>query len=204
MFDGSVAPTLDSGDSTSRSLLERVQRRDPDAWRRFAALYGPIVYRWTKRHGLRDHDAADVAQEVFQAVAQNIERFERRTAGDSLRGWLWTVTQNKVRDHYRRGAHEPSAAGGSAAQRRFDELPHLPVADDESPDALTAELAHRALRFIQTEFEPSTWRAFWLTAVDDRPTAEVAGELGLSVGAVYKAKSRVLLRLRRELDGLLE
>ena len=34
--------------------------------------------------------------------------------------------------------------------------------------------------------------------------AEVAAELGISVDVVYSAKSRVLRRLRQELDGLLD
>ena len=61
----------------------------------------------------------------------------------------------------------------------------------------------RCVRLIRTEFEERTWRAFWAAAVDGRPAAEVAAELGMSPGAVYIAKSRVLKRLREEFDGLL-
>lgn len=192
-----------SSDATSPSLLDGVRQLDPDAWRRFAAIYGPIVYRWTVRHGLQDHDAADVTQEVFRAVAENIGRFEHRAPGDSLRGWLWTVTRNKIRDHYRRRQQEVSAAGGTDAHQRLQQVPGLPEENDESPVDFAAELSHRALTFIQNEFEPGTWRAFWRTAVDGQAPADAARELGLTLGAVYKAKSRVLLRLRRELDGLL-
>jgi len=204
MFDDSMTQSLDTDDSTSRSLIERVQQRDPEAWRRFAALYTPIVYRWIKRQGLRDHDAADVAQEVFQAVVQSIERFARREPGDSLRGWLWTITRSKVCDHFRRQQSRPAAEGGSSARQQFNELPQMPDASDESPAGLTSELAHRALQFIETEFEPTTWQAFWAAAVEGQPAADIARELGLTIGAVYKAKSRVLLRLRTELDGLLD
>ncbi len=191
-------------DPTSRSLLDGVRQRDPEAWRRFAAIYGPIVYRWTLRHGLQDHDAADVAQEVFRAVAENIQRFEHRSPGDSLRGWLWTVARNKIRDHYRRRQKEFAAAGGTDAHQRLQQVPSIPDENDESPVELAAELSHRALAFIQNEFEPGTWRAFWRTAVDGQSPTDAARELGLTLGAVYKAKSRVLLRLRRELDGLLD
>ena len=193
-----------SSDSTSHSLLQCVQQRDPDAWRRFAALYGPIVYRWSIRYGLQPHDAADVTQETFQSVAQSIDRFERRSADDSFRGWLWTITRNKIRDHFRRHQKEPRAAGGSAAHDQLQQTPSLPEKNDDSSEAVATELAHRALRLIQSEFEPNTWRAFWATAVDARRADEVAGELGLTLAAVYKAKSRVLLRLRRELEGLLD
>ena len=40
--------------------------------------------------------------------------------------------------------------------------------------------------------------------VRDRPAADVAAELGISVNSVYLAKSRVLRRLREELAGLLD
>jgi RNA polymerase sigma-70 factor (ECF subfamily) len=86
----------------------------------------------------------------------------------------------------------------------LQQTPNIPDEIDEAPDSLAAELSHRALEFIQNEFEPGTWRAFWLTTVEGQTPADTARELGLTLGAVYKAKSRVLLRLRRELDGLLD
>ena len=202
-FDQSFSSATNNG-ATSPSLLDGVRHCDPEAWRRFAAIYGPIIYRWTVRQGLQEDDAGDIAQEVFRSVAENIQRFEHRVPGDSLRGWLWTVTRNKIRDHYRRSQKEISAQGGTEAHHRLQQVPNIPEESDESPADHAAELSHRALEFIQNEFEPGTWRAFWRTAIDGQSPAEVARELGLTLGAVYKAKSRVLLRLRRELDGLLD
>ena len=189
---------------TSTSLIERVKLDDRDAWRRFASLYGPVVYRWTLRFGLSCHDAADVVQDVFVAAARNIGNFRKQSAGDSLRGWLFTIARNKVRDHARRRRGEPAGAGGTTAQGRLARLAEPVEPEDAPADAVTAEVAHRALRLIQTEFEPGTWRAFWATAAEGRSPADAARELELSVAAVYKAKSRVLLRLRRELDGMLD
>jgi RNA polymerase sigma-70 factor (ECF subfamily) len=57
---------------------------------------------------------------------------------------------------------------------------------------------------MAADFEPTTWQACWETVVMDRPAAEVAAELGISVNAVYLAKSRILSRLRQDLDGLLD
>lgn len=198
------ASVISSSESTSRSLVERVRRREPEAWQRFASLYGPVVFRWSMGAGLQPHDAADVMQDVFQAVTQNIDRFERRSADDSLRGWLWTLTRNKIRDHFRRSQAEPPALGGTSAHQQLQQSPDMAEGDAGPLEATTAELSHRALTLIQNEFETSTWQAFLATAVEDRPAADVAMDLGLSVAAVYKAKSRVLLRLRRELDGLLD
>ena len=74
------------------------------------------------------------------------------------------------------------------------------MVDDETT---RSELAHRALELMKTDFETQTWTAFIRTAVDGQTAGDVAAELGMSVGAVYVAKSRVLHRLRSELDGLL-
>lgn len=201
MATGSLS-AAHSFSSTSHTLLERVKRRDPEAWRRFVILYGPIVYHWSLRHGLQAHDASDIAQEVFQVVAEQIDRFERRNANDSLRGWLWGVTRNKIRDHYRRKQHEPVAAGSAVDDAA---APEIASEDDGlALQPLTTELAHRALQLIQNEFESNTWQAFWATAVEGRPVKDVAADLNTTVAAVYKAKSRVTLRLRLELDGLLD
>ena len=65
-------------------------------------------------------------------------------------------------------------------------------------------LLRRALDLVRVEFEPATWRAFLLTAVDGRPAPEAAAELGVSAAAVRQAKSRVLRRVRQELGDLPE
>jgi RNA polymerase sigma-70 factor (ECF subfamily) len=65
-------------------------------------------------------------------------------------------------------------------------------------------LAIRALELMKAEFQPTTWKACWEHVVCDRDPAEVAKELGITVNAVYLAKSRVLRRLRQELAGMLD
>ena len=65
-------------------------------------------------------------------------------------------------------------------------------------------VTRRALELMQSEFQPTTWKAFWENVVNERPAADVAAELGLTENAVYLAKGRVLRRLRQELAGLLD
>jgi RNA polymerase sigma-70 factor (ECF subfamily) len=203
MFDSQQFSSSPAYDVTSHTLLQRVQSQDPAAWRRFVHLYGPVIYRWTKRARLQPTDGADVTQEVFQAVAQDLPKFRRDSPGASFRGWLWGITRNKVRDHFRRTSPHRGVGGDTA----FDQLQQLPDLSEDSKEqisGLTAELAHRALQLIQNEFETTTWQAFLRCTVGNVSATEVAAELGLSIAAVYKAKSRVLLRLRHELDGLLD
>jgi RNA polymerase sigma-70 factor (ECF subfamily) len=138
-------------------------------------------------------------------VAAHIESFHRERAGDTFRGWLRTITQNKINDHFRRRGREPAGAGGSAAQARMAEVPAPPpLAEDTSDDHLEQRLLERALESIRDQFEERTWQAFWQTAIQGRLTRDVATELAMSPGAVRVAKSRVLQRLREELGDLAE
>jgi len=53
---------------------------------------------------------------------------------------------------------------------------------------------------IRRDFEESTWQAFWQTAVEGKSGKEVARELRISLAAVYLAKSRVLTRLKEQIQ----
>jgi RNA polymerase sigma-70 factor (ECF subfamily) len=190
--------------ATSRSLLEGIRADDPAAWDRLTRLYVPLVYRWCRRWDLPEQEIADVLQEVFQAVATHIAGFRKDRDTDTFHGWLRTIAQNKVRDHFRKAAREPGGAGGTDAQIRFARLPVAQSADRDDSSEVRAirGVLGRALELIRVEFEERTWRAFWLTAVEDRIPRDVAAELGMSQGAVRVAKSRVLRRLREELGEL--
>jgi RNA polymerase sigma-70 factor (ECF subfamily) len=195
-----------SSTATSRSLLERVKADESDAWNRLVGLYAPLVFHWCQRWHLRDQDAADVFQEVFQSVAQHIRAFRKEKTTDTFRGWLRTITRNKIRDHYRRRHKEPGAVGGSDAQKRLSQLPDVvePPDDDEVEQQAERGLIDRALELIRHEFEGRTWQAFWRTTVDGMAAKDAGTELGMSPGAVRVAKSRVLHRLRQELGDLAE
>jgi RNA polymerase sigma-70 factor (ECF subfamily) len=192
-----------SNESTSRSLIRRAAVQDPAAWERLTQVYTPLVYQWCRRLELQPHDAADVVQEVFRALLRSLASFRRDRPGDSFRAWLWTITKNKIRDHYRRcAATQP--VGGSVAQWVLEQLPErAPEENDETQiRQVQAELAQRAMAVMQRDFEERTWQAFWKTAVELKTAPQAAEELGMSVAAVYMAKSRVLRRLRAEFEEL--
>jgi RNA polymerase sigma-70 factor (ECF subfamily) len=192
--------------STSRSLLERVRADDTAAWDRLVTLYAPLVLYWCRRWDLQEQDSADVFQEVFLAVAKHIAGFHKDRQGDTFRGWLRTITRNKVLDHFRRLGREPGGVGGTDALRNLSALPAPSAAEEQSvaDDQAERGLFYRGLDFIRAEFEPKTWQAFWKTAVEGRAAGDVAADLAMSPGAVRVAKSRVLNRLREELGDLME
>jgi RNA polymerase sigma-70 factor (ECF subfamily) len=181
-------------------LLQRLrQPGEEQAWQRFTELYTPLLYYWTRRLGLQPQDAADVVQEVFTVLVRKLPEFAY-DRGKSFRNWLRTVTFNKWRDLLRRRIQAPQQAeeGALAAVVAPD------TGDWVGEEEYRQHLIRRALEIMQAEFQPSTWKACWEYVVAERPAAEVAAELGISVGSVYVAKSRVLSRLRQELEGLLD
>jgi RNA polymerase sigma-70 factor (ECF subfamily) len=197
MGDGIAGTTR----STSHSLVRRAQQQDPNAWQRLSELYVPLVYGWARQTGLQSSDAADVVQEVFQAVSAKIGDFHREQPNSSFRGWLWTITRNQVRLHFRRLGSRPQAIGGSEAQQQFHQQPALPDQNsDESSIESHTGLVNRALRLVEGDFEEKTWRAFWRLTVDGHSAAEIADDLGMNPRSVRQAKYRVLSRLRQELE----
>jgi RNA polymerase sigma-70 factor (ECF subfamily) len=192
--------TADWHGSTSSSLLGRVKARNPEAWQRMCDLYVPYIYRWCRRAGVQQADAADIAQEVFRTVATKIADFQSGRPG-GLRAWLQAITRNKIGDHLRRWRCQAQGQGGTAAQDQLkqiaDSLDSLSAADVDAQDNL---LPHRVLHLVRSEFADRTWQAFWLVLAEERSPAEVAQQLGMTLAAMYMAKSRVLCRLRQELD----
>jgi RNA polymerase sigma-70 factor (ECF subfamily) len=189
------------GGSTSRSLLEDAKRDDQLAWERIVRLYAPLVASWCRRRGVAEQDLGDLMQDVFSAVAIHLNRFRKEQPGDTFRGWLATIVRNKICDYFRRRAGEPAATGGTEAALHMQEIPascELDELQDSSHDPLD-ELLCQALESIRGEFHERTWQAFWRVVVDGRTALDAGAELGMKPGAVRVAKSRVLMRLRREL-----
>ena len=141
-----------------------------------------------------------MVQEVFRTVWQNIAGFRRDRPTDSFRGWLWSITRSRVCDHYRARTGHPRAFGGTTAHARWQDIAEN---EAESPPGSSVDDGplRRALEYIRPEFRDGTWEAFCRAVVARQPTAEIADELGVSVNAVRKAKSRVLRRLREEVDN---
>lgn len=201
----STLPADSAGSSdalpTSRSLLNLARERDGAAWERLIELYTPLVYFWCRRTSLPEQDIPDVVQDVFRAVVGGLTSFRKKREGDTFRGWLRTITRSKLSDAFRRRGRSPAAPGGSAMQRRAEEVEAL---SDDDPEEQTAEqeLFFRGLESIRNQFEPHVWDAFWRVVVEEQSVADVAQALNMRPGTVRVAKCRVLQRLRQQLGDV--
>ncbi len=189
--------------STRPSLLVRL--RDPSderAWAEFLEIYAPLVRRLAARRGLQDADAEDLTQEVFRAVASAIERWDPDPARGSFRGWLSGLARNLIVNLLAAQGRHPRGTGDSDFQAFLESRP---APEGEESRLFEAEYRRRIFAWaadrVRGEFRPATWRAFWEAGVEGRPPGAVAEAMGMSVGAVYIAKSRVMARVRREIEG---
>ncbi len=195
--------SVDDSPLTRASLLVQLRDGDnTDAWHEFVRLYGPVVYGFARKRGLQDADAADLMQDVMRSVSSAIGRLDYDRKQGTFRGWLFTITRNKVFNFLSARRIRPQGSGDTTTNKLLETHPEAVDGADTWELEYQRRLAAIAMEQVQREFQESTWRAFWLTAVEGQSAADVAQQLKLSSGAVYVAKSRVLARLKQEVDTL--
>ncbi|MEM9825726.1 MAG: sigma-70 family RNA polymerase sigma factor [Planctomycetota bacterium] len=173
------------------------------AWAEFARTYEPTILSVAKGLGLNDVDARDATQEVLLHVSQVIGRWQPSGNPGAFRSWLRTVAKNQMIKILGRTnmLRSESAAFDWQAETARD-------ADGFSNADLDVQACRQilslAVRRIQVHFTESTWTAFAKTYIDGESCESIASQLGMSVGAVYIARSRVINRLQREVRRLID
>jgi RNA polymerase sigma-70 factor (ECF subfamily) len=184
--------------ATRASLVMRL--RDPQdvgAWREFMDLYAPLVYGYARKQGLQDADAADLSQEVLGAVIASIHRLDYDPDRGAFRNWLFTLVRRKLANWWTAQGRQTAGSGDSATHRLLEEHGQGPVPAEQRWEAEWAQQVFAwACEQVRPTVTEATWQAFWRTAVEGEPGGHVADGLGLSIGAVYVARSRVLARLK--------
>jgi RNA polymerase sigma factor (sigma-70 family) len=186
---------------TRRSLLARLQHNDEGSWAEFTTIYQPAIFRLAMKKGLQHADALNVAQDVLAKVHQSIESWDPDASKGSFRGWLFRITFNTSINALQKLARS-QATGDTQV---LDKLAQLPGRDDAS--LFRAEYRRELFRYaastVRGEFSDASWKAFWMTSVDGADAKSAAAELGISLGALYTAKCRVLSRIRQVAERLL-
>ena len=196
---------MPDGPTTNVSLILRL--RDPldeAAWTEFVQIYEPMIYVLVRRKGFQDADAQELTQEVLLVVMRAVKRWEPDPCRGSFRGWLFTITRRLLINFLASPARRFVGSGRTSVLERLLELPDK---NEQQADAFDLQFKRRLFEWagsrVKRRVEPTTWDAFWRTAVLAIPTSQVAYELGLSPGAVYVAKSRVMRQLRTEVEQCL-
>ncbi len=185
---------------TSHSLIARLGNlADADAWQQFSEIYRPVIFRMALTKGLQRADAEDLSQKVLISVAGAVGRWDP-SGQAKFRTWLKRIADNAILNALSRTKPD-RALGNDENQLLLDQHPN-----GNGPDSkllrteYQREIFNWAARQIRNEFTETTWRAFWLTAVEACPAEEVGGLLGRSRGSVYAARSRVMQRLIQKVN----
>jgi RNA polymerase sigma-70 factor (ECF subfamily) len=183
---------------TRETLIRRLPNAaDAQAWDVFVEIYEPLLFRLARSRGMQVADAEDFVQEVLAAVARNIARWVQDEDRGPFRAWLFRIAQNLAVNFLTRPKHQRWGAGGSQVAQLLEEQP-APAA--ESTEIFLQERRRELFRWaaerVREQVSDRQWLAFWRTSVEERPIADVAAELGMSVGGVYIARSRVTKRIR--------
>jgi RNA polymerase sigma-70 factor (ECF subfamily) len=188
--------------TTQLSLINRLHNADDhEAWLAFVEIYYPVIVSSLRVKGLQLADAEDVAQQVLVSVARALAVRPHDPDRAKFRTWLERVTRNAALNAMLR-VPKDRASGGTDCLLALHELPQT------MDDAGVLDQEHRkqlmrlAAQSIECEFESDSWQAFWRTTVLGESIESVARELGKQVGSIYAARSRIIRRMRLEIQRL--
>lgn len=190
---------------TRATLLLRLRDgSDSDAWSLFLKDYGPMLYRFVRSRGLQDADASDVVQDVLRSVGSAISGLDYQKEKGGFRAWLFTITRNKLSSFFeKRKRLGPTGNNTDQLKSLGDAEVGQTQLDDQWEREYQKQLAAKAMERVKPETEPTTWAAFEMTAVQGINASQAGQQLSLSTGAVYVAKSRVIAKLRAEIQRLM-
>jgi RNA polymerase sigma-70 factor (ECF subfamily) len=180
---------------TRSSLIAGLKEFSAERWRNFVLVYSPLLKYWIQRKRVPPAAVDDVLQESLQSIVAGIESFERDAARGRFRGWLRTIVERRVADHFRAKPAELLAAPEllCSVPNPQQKAPE----DIETEQQLFDEIRLRAMELVRQSTAERTWQMFWQSVVEQVPTAEVARQFGVSQAAVRVARQRVLQRLRQ-------
>ena len=191
---------MESSPKTRYTLIEKI--KDPqaaEAWAEFATIYQPLIFKICRKKGMQHADATDVTQEVLTRVSHAIENFRYDQKGATFRGWLYRITRNLVIDFFRQQQRNLLANAEPDRESQIEVEP-------SEEEALEFQTEYRRQVFatvantVQQKVKPDTWAAFWMTEFENRNVDEVSQELQMTPGAIYVARSRVIAKLRNEVQ----
>ncbi len=196
---GGIAALI-SPETRASLILRLADPADDLAWTEFLQVYEPMLFHLASRWGLQDADAREVVQETLLGVSKSIPEYSDRGHSRAFRGWLAAITRNKLADHLTKHARQERGSGDSDVHRWLDqqasESSSASIWDWQQKRQVFAWAAER----VRSQINEATWQAFHRTTLCGENVKEVAADLGLREGMVYVARSRVMARLRKEVE----
>lgn len=191
--------------STEKSLLIRAKNGSEQAWEKMVEVYRPMIFHWLIQHDVVRQDAEDISQDILITMIERLSDFEHNGNPGAFRSWLRMMVVNRSRAFWRARGYRPKATGATDFHNMLKELedPQSQLSGQWNQQH-NEHVLRSVLRMLRNEFEQRTLHAFELVVMQGKTTKEAADALQMSVGAIYVARSRVLRRVREEVEGLIE
>lgn len=193
---------VQSRESSNSELIHRCRAGDSTAWQLLVQRYGRLVHSVPVRYGLSAGDVNEVGQEVFWALAQQLDRIED---AERLGGWLMTTARRMSwRLIQQRKQEQPAAGADVAEDEAFDgevvgvfRVPTFAelVAGWDRQEALQmgmTRLSERCRDLLQMLFLDASEPSY----------DEISTHLGMPKGSIGPTRNRCLAQLRAILEEL--
>jgi RNA polymerase sigma-70 factor (ECF subfamily) len=167
------------------------------AWDEFFQRYWPLVYACARHRGCSEHTADEIVQEVMLKVFQKRDVFHYDPARGRFRDWLRRVVRSQVAEHRRRPAERVRAPGGDPDASPLDREASEPEPDAAWEAGFEQALLNALLSVVRREINPRDFVAFELTELGGRRPGEAARITGMTRNMIYKARRKVLGRLKQ-------
>ena len=194
---------------TRISLLCKILQNPHDSkgWTELVALYQAPIYRTLRCRRLQHADAMEVTQQVLVTLVRYLPQFESDGKPASFRRWLNRIISNLC---WKAWSSRQNPVAGAMPSHTCEVNGFQEVADQQQQQEMRHDLEMQHYRHcfrlaaaqVKPLFTIMTWDAFWLSCVDGISPTDVAKRLGMSSGAVYIARSRVIARLREQVEKM--
>lgn len=200
----------DETSPTRWTLVKRLKDwDDQEGWKTFFETYWRLIYNFARQSGLAESEAQEVVQETVITVAKKVGSFNTDPSVGSFKSWLLQVTKSRIIDQLRKRP-APDRFQHSLAQADDDPTPTVERVADPGSLPLDSRwnqewqqnLLEAALQSVKRRVNPRHFKIFYLHVMKKLPCHEVAAALGVNVAQVYLAKSRVLVKVKREVRRL--
>ncbi len=168
------------------ALAKRLSRRDPAAFREFASLFGPKIYRYLIRKGLPDADADDLTAILITDIELKADKY--RFTG-SFKNWVFRIVHNACCDWKRQHGNiaplDDNVAGVELYRHEFATDPDV----DRIVQAAVSRLPSLEREILRLRYHgvADTYK-------------EIGRYLGMNPATIRTRHSRALHKLRHLLE----